>query len=89
MAFWKQTPRTFMIAVEGKVHAANQQVERELTLAWHIANFSRAKTLPDLGKTLEKLRPVKAQTADEVAGVFLALKAKGRSVKITERKRAS
>lgn len=77
-----------MVIMEGRVHAANRELERDISLAWHTANFSRAKTLPDLGKTLEKLRPVKAQTADEVAGVFLALKAKGRSVKIRERRRA-
>lgn len=77
-----------MVIMEGRIHAANRKLERDISLAWHTANFSRAKNLPDLSKTLEKLRPVKAQTADEVAGVFLALKAKGRSVKIRERKRA-
>lgn len=77
-----------MTVMEGRVHAADRELEREISLAWHMANFSRAKTLPDLGKTIAKLRPVKPQTADEVAGVFLCLKAKGKSVKITERKRA-
>lgn len=74
--------------MEGRVRAADRQLERDISLAWHSANFGRAKTLPDLGKTLDKLRPAKPQTADEVAGVFLCLKAKGKSVKITERKRA-
>ena len=56
-----------------------------------MANFSRAKNLPDLGKTLAKMEranPTKPQSADEVAGVFLAMKARGKSVKIRERKRA-
>jgi hypothetical protein len=78
-----------MAIMEGRVHAANRDLERDISLAWHTANFSRAKNLPDLGKMLEKLRPAKMQTADEVAGVFLALKAKGRSVKIKERPRKS
>lgn len=77
-----------MVIMEGRVRAANRELERDISIAWHTANFSRAKTLPDLRKTLEKLRPVPIQTGDEVAGIFLSLKAKGKSVKIRERKRA-
>lgn len=40
-----------------------------------------------LSKYLKAIRPVQEQTADEVAGVFMALKAKGKSVKIREVKR--
>lgn len=78
-----------MAVMEGRVHAANRELERDISIAWHTANFTRAKNLPELRKTLEKLRPVqdRAQTADEVAGIFLSLKAKGKSVKIVEVKR--
>lgn len=77
-----------MVIMEARIRAANREIERDISLAWHTANFSRAKNLPDLRKTLEKLRPVHVQSADEVAGIFLSLKAKGKSVKIRERKRA-
>lgn len=77
-----------MIVMEGRIHAANIRFEREISIAWHNANFQRAKQLPDLDVILRKLRPAKPQSADEVAGVFLALRAKGKSVKIRERKRA-
>lgn len=42
-----------------------------------------------LDKYLKAVRPQhEGQTADEVAAVFLALKAKGKSVSIRERERA-
>lgn len=63
-------------------------MEADVALAWHIVNLRRPKDLPALDKYLAKLRPTKAQTGDEVAGIFLSLKAKGKSVKIREKKRA-
>lgn len=79
-----------MAVMEGRVHAADREIERDVALAWHIANLQRPKDLPQLDKYLAKLKPAKAQsqTADEVAGIFLCLKAKGKSVTIQERKRA-
>lgn len=74
-----------MVIMEGRCRAAILQLERDVALAWHIANFTRAKNLPDLGRTLEKLRPAKPQTADDVAGIFLSLQAAGKSVNIRER----
>lgn len=63
-------------------------MERDVALAWHIVNLGRPKDLPSLDKYLARLKPAKRQTADEVAGVFMALKAKGKSVEIKERRRA-
>jgi hypothetical protein len=40
-----------------------------------------------LSKYITAIRPVRQQSADEVAAIFLALKAKGKSVKIREVKR--
>ena len=40
-----------------------------------------------LSKYLKAVRPEKPQSADDVANIFLSLKAKGRSVKIREVKR--
>jgi hypothetical protein len=45
------------------------------------------RTLIPLSKYLERIRPVVEQSADDVAGIFLSLKAAGKSVKIRERKR--
>lgn len=74
--------------MEGRVRAAELEMERDIALAWHIVNLGRPKDLPSLDKYLARLKPAKHQTADEVAGVFLALRAKGKSVKIRERKSA-
>lgn len=44
------------------------------------------RSLIPLSKYLERIRPAveQAQSADEVAAIFLALQAKGKSVTITE-----
>ena len=73
--------------MEGRVHAANRKREDDLSLAWHVAAFDRQKRLEPLSKYLAPLRPAREQSADEVAAIFKALKAKGKSVKIRKVKR--
>lgn len=63
-------------------------VQKDVALAWRVENFSRAgKKLKDLEHYLGETKVKPTQTAEDVAGLFLALKAKGRSVKIKIRER--
>jgi len=79
--------------MEGADLAAQRKLEFDVALAWHVMAIGREnegkRSLIPLTKYLERIRPTvsKAQSADEVAAVFLALKAKGKSVKIRERER--
>lgn len=86
--FWEETPNSLINALEGAGRAADQRREDAIVQAWHIVNLGRPKDIPQLDKYLAKLKPPTPQSADEVAGIFLCLKAKGKSVKIKERKRA-
>lgn len=91
MAFWKQTPRTFIAIMEARGRAAQRKIEQDISLAWHIMAIDRQnqgkRQLIPLSKYLTAVRPVRQQTADEVAAIFQSLKAKGKSVKIRERAR--
>lgn len=63
-------------------------MEREITLAYNIMAIDRDNQkgmMKPLSKYLNQVRPQKASTADEAAGVFVTLKAKGKAVKIRER----
>lgn len=74
--------------MEGCKRREMRAVQKDVALAWRIENFSRAgKKLKDLDHYLGQMKVAKPQTADDVAGLFLALKAKGRSVKIKIRER--
>lgn len=73
--------------MEGAALAAEQRRDDAIIQAWHIVNLGRPKDLPQLDKYLANLKPAKGQSADEVAGIFLCLKAKGKSVKISEKAR--
>ncbi len=76
--------------MEGRVNAAIRKREEDLSLAYHIMAIDRDNQkgmMKPLSKYLKSIRPQHEQTADEVAGIFMALKAKGRSVKIREVKR--
>lgn len=88
MAFWKQTPRTFIAIMEARVRAAQTKIEQDIALAWHVMAITRQnegkRALVPLSKYLTAVRPVRQQTADEVAAIFQSLKAKGRSVHIEE-----
>lgn len=67
--------------------AAQRKVEQDIAMAWHIMAIDRDNqkgAMKPLSKYLKAVRSVRAQTADEVAGVFMSLKGKGKSVKIRE-----
>jgi hypothetical protein len=90
MAFWKQTPRTFIAIMEARGRAAQRKLDQDISLAWHIMAIDRDNQrgrMKPLSKYITAIRPVRQQSADEVAAIFLALKAKGKSVKIREVKR--
>lgn len=90
MAFWKQTPRTFIAIMEARGRAAQRKIEQDIALAWHVMAIDRDNQkgrMKPLSKYLTAVRPVRQQTADEVAAIFQSLKAKGRSVNIREVKR--
>ena len=86
--FDDQTPRTHAAIMEGCKRREMRAVQQDVALAWRIENFSRSgKKLKDLDHYLGQLKPKREQTADDVANIFLSLKAKGRSVKIKVRER--
>jgi hypothetical protein len=73
--------------MEGAELAARRKIEQDISLAWHIMAIDRDNQkgrMKPLSKYLESIRPVRQQTADEVAAVFQSLKGKGKSVKIRE-----
>jgi hypothetical protein len=80
--------------MEGADLAAQRKIEFDVALAWHVMAISREnegkRSLIPLSKYLDRIRPAvsQAQSADEVAAVFLALKGRGKSVNIRERERA-
>lgn len=85
--FWDQTAATFAASLRGRIKALQHQAEQDTVLAWKTANFvgaAWAGKLKDLDHYIAK-RPIRAQTADEVAAIFKTLKAKGRSVTIRKR----
>lgn len=76
--------------MEGRVRAALRKREDDIALAYHVMLIDRDNqkgTMKPLSKYLKHVRPEKPQTADDVANIFLSLKAKGKSVKIREVKR--
>jgi hypothetical protein len=90
MAFWKQTPRTFIAIMEARGRAAQRKLDQDISLAWHIMAIDRDNQkgrMKPLSKYITAIRPVRQQSADEVATIFQSLKAKGKSVKIREVKR--
>lgn len=46
---------------EGAGIARRRQRQQDLWTAWHIANLTNAKKLPDLGQMLRKLEPVESR----------------------------
>lgn len=44
-AFWHQTERSFVIAMEGRKDARQRATDDSLFLAWHIEAFARQKRL--------------------------------------------
>lgn len=74
--------------MEGRTRAANRKREDEISLAWHIMAIDRDNQkgqMKPLSKYLKAIRPTREQTADEVAAIFKALKARGKSVKIRKK----
>ena len=73
--------------MEGRSRAAQRRHDESISLAWHMVALDREKRLKPLSKYLSETKPKHVQTADDVANIFLSLKAKGKSVKIREAKR--
>lgn len=76
--------------MEGRVRAAQFRREDDIALAYHVMLIDRDNQkgmMKPLSKYLKAVRPTPPQTADDVANIFLSLKAKGRSVNIREVKR--
>ncbi len=73
--------------MEGRSRAAQRKHDQDISLAWHMVALDREKRLKPLSKYLAAAKPKHEQTADDVANIFLSLKAKGKSVKIREVKR--
>lgn len=76
--------------MEARGRAAQRKLEQDISLAWHVMAIDRDNQkgmMKPLAKYLAAVRPVRQQTADEVAAIFQTLKAKGRSVNIREVKR--
>lgn len=87
MAFWKQTPRTFIAIMEARGRAAQRKIEQDIALAWHVMAIDRDNQkgmMKPLSKYLTAVRPVRQQTADEVAAIFETLRAQGKSVTVRE-----
>jgi hypothetical protein len=67
--------------------AAQRKIELDIALAWHVMAIDRDNQkgrMKPLSKYLKATRPQQPQSADEVAAVFQALKARGKSVNIVE-----
>lgn len=76
-----------MVIMEARDRAAERKLEHDISLAWHIMAIDRDNQkgeMKPLSKYLAAVRPVRQQTADEVAAIFQTLKAKGCLVNIQE-----
>lgn len=83
--FWHQTRRTFAAAIAGKIDALQRQRERDLTLAWDIANFMNAgPKLKSLSTYLNQIRPRQPMSTDDIVASFRAMQ--GRGVKMNIRR---
>jgi hypothetical protein len=91
--FLKQTPRSFVICMEGMAHAANRQIDIGILTAWHAITFYGAASSGKLaGKKLSDfLTSVPKPTAEDeqreeharAINFFLSQKARGVPVEIT------
>lgn len=76
--FWRQTPRTLALILEGRGKAAERRIEMAMFAAWQTAMFERTERLQGLSHYLDKLKPQKPrrkQTAEEMIAVLRAIKA--------------
>lgn len=72
--FWQQTPRSFLIIMEGRLRARRRRWEELVAQAWHTEAFARRKSLPSLSKVLsgEEKQAAKAQTPTEMVAAMRA-----------------
>lgn len=82
-AFWRQTPRTFAIIMEGRARAAQHRYEMVLSQAWHTEAFARQKKLKPLEKYLTAAEPQKSQTPAEMLATLRELKERGAPMTFT------
>lgn len=73
---------------DGAATARRRARQQDLWTAWHIANFSNAKKLPDLGPLLRKLEPLenRVMSPRDVRQTILGM-AEAMGAKITVRKK--
>lgn len=92
--FLRQTPKSFVIAMEGMAHAANRQIDLCIVTAWHAVSFYAAASTGKLkGKTLSDFltsKPGETKREDDprlqnarAIHFFQSLKARGVDVEIT------
>lgn len=68
-AFWRLTPREFIDARDAAYAERHAALERDLSLAWHVAVFAGASfagTLPPLDRVLARVRPVETTPIAQV-----------------------
>ncbi len=52
--FWKMTPWQFSVCMEAFEKKRDAERDYDLSIAWHIAAFGRAKKLPSLKEIIRK-----------------------------------
>ena len=62
-AFWGLSPYELSLQFRGARQRMDGWYELGLFVAWHVAMFTRAKTLPPLAPLLKKVRTASAGTA--------------------------
>jgi hypothetical protein len=75
--FWRQTPRTLALILEGRRKAAEQALELAMFGAWQTARMSSySKKLEPLKHYLDELRPrkMRRQTPEEMIAALRAIK---------------
>lgn len=75
--FWKQTPRTLALILEGRGKAAERALELAMFTAHQTAGLSRTERIEPLKYYLDKLKPreVRKQTPAEMIATLRAIKA--------------
>lgn len=84
--FWQQTEATYVAVMIGRRQHHEAQMHRDVALAWHTANFTRAEKLQNLQSYLDRLRPRAAKpkmTLDEITSRWAALEIAGYGITVT------
>jgi len=64
--FWSLTLKENLLLIDGFLFRQELSIERRVTSAWLMANWSRAKRMPNLQNVLSKFKKQKPKTKTEV-----------------------